>query len=176
MVVESKDEKVQFTIIITTRNRSETLYHTIKTCLAIRYDNYKILISDNNSSDDTKKIVQGFASKKIEYINTGESLSMTENWEFAISHVNNGFVTILGDDDGFLPNSLKLASKIINNTDTKALTWQKIEYCWPDHIYKPFQSHLSLPFLTDTSEMSSKESLYKIVNLEIGLYTVAMYI
>jgi hypothetical protein len=30
---------------------------------------------------------------------------MAENWEFALSHIEDGFVTIIGDDDCLIPGS-----------------------------------------------------------------------
>ena len=73
----------KFTIIIPTRERCDTLYHTIRTCLNQTYKNYEIIVSDNFSQDDTKKIVTSFDDKRITYINTGKRCSMSENFEFA---------------------------------------------------------------------------------------------
>ena len=42
-----------FNIIVPTKNRKETLKYTLQTISAQDYDNYKIIILDNNSSDGT---------------------------------------------------------------------------------------------------------------------------
>lgn len=159
---------LKFTIIITTRNRCETLPFTIKTCLAVDWDDYEILVSDNCSSDGTRQVVERFDSDRIRYVVPPERLAMTEHWEFAISHVEEGFVTIMGDDDGLLRNSLRRANELIRKTGTKALAWKKMEYCWPDHIYPPFRGYMSIPLFNDVFEFSSRERLGKFVRREIG--------
>ena len=54
-----------FNIIIPTKNRSKTLRHTIQTVLLQEYSNFRIIISDNNSTDDTQKIIKEFDDKRI---------------------------------------------------------------------------------------------------------------
>lgn len=158
----TKNQEEKFTIIITTRERSDTLFFTIKTCLAIKYNNYEILISDNASEDDTAEMVAGFQSEIIRYINTEKRVSMSENWNFALSHVSDGYITIIGDDDGMLPDSLRRANKIIKSTGTKALTWRKMGYSWPDHIYPPFRNTINIPLTKGYVSMISKEALEKL--------------
>lgn len=150
----------KFTIIIPTRERCSVLYHTIRTCLAIDYNNYEILVSDNFSSDKTREVVERFDSEKIRYVNTGKRISMAENWEFALKHLRgDSYVTVLGDDDGMLPGSLIYANDIINQTSTQALTWRKIEYCWPNHLSAIHRGFLAIPFKHGWSEVDSAQSL-----------------
>ena len=76
-----------FTVVIPTRERCDTLEHSLRTCVTQDYDNLEILISDNFSQDRTREVVESFNDKRIRYINTGKRLSMTDNFEFALSHV-----------------------------------------------------------------------------------------
>jgi glycosyltransferase involved in cell wall biosynthesis len=97
-------------IVIPTRERAEPLYWAIKSCLLQDYSNYKIVISDNDSMDNTAEIVHAFSDSRIEYIKTSRRLSMSENWEFALKHVDEGYVIYLGDDDGLVPNVLTIVA------------------------------------------------------------------
>lgn len=56
---------------------------------------------------------------------------MSENWEFALNHVDKGWVTFLGDDDAILPGALKIASQIIAQTNTLAIRSNGCSYTWP---------------------------------------------
>ena len=49
--------EIGFTIIIPTRDRCDTLIHTIQTALSQDYENYRVIVSDNFSSDNTKAII-----------------------------------------------------------------------------------------------------------------------
>jgi hypothetical protein len=62
---------------------------------------------------------------------------MSENWEFALSHVTGDFVMYLGDDDGLLPNACNDIASIINNSGTRALIWNKATYNWPSLKQSP---------------------------------------
>jgi glycosyltransferase involved in cell wall biosynthesis len=123
-------ENTKFTIIIPTRNRAETLYWTIKTCLEQDYDNYEIIVSDNNSLDNTKEVVHSFNSDKIRYFHTEKDLSMTENFEFGLSKVSEGYLSFLGDDDGLMPHALKIANNFITETKANAIVGRNDVYVW----------------------------------------------
>jgi len=124
----------KFTIIVPTKNRADTLYWTLKTCVEQQYENLDILVSDNFSTDNTKDVALGFKDARIKYINTGAAISMSGNWEFALSHVQEGYVTFLGDDDAFLPGAITGINKIVNETNCDAVNAACIEYNWPDHL------------------------------------------
>ena len=84
------------TVIIPTLRRPTTLYWTLKTVVEQDYDNLDIIVSDNFSNDETADVVASFADKRIRYINPGRKLSMSHHWEFALEHVESGYVTVLG--------------------------------------------------------------------------------
>jgi glycosyltransferase involved in cell wall biosynthesis len=123
-------ENTKFTIIIPTRNRAETLYWTIKTCLEQDYDNYEIIVSDNNSLDNTKEVVLSFNSDKIKYYRIENTISMTQNFEYALSLVNEGYVSIIGSDDALMPNALYMADKLIKKHDLEAIIGRKDYFKW----------------------------------------------
>ena len=122
---------LKFTIIVPTRERSDTLKHTIKSVLAQDYSNFTVLVSDNASEDDTAAVVASFNDPRVQYVNTGTRVSMSENWEFALSHVNDGWVTIIGDDDGLIPGCLKKVSDIAKSFNTRAVRSNGCFYTWP---------------------------------------------
>ena len=47
---------------------------------------------------------------------------MSENWERGLDLVDNGYVTILGDDDGFVPNSLNKLNEFISKNPTDIIS------------------------------------------------------
>jgi len=130
-------EKTFFTIVIPTRERSNTLMHAIATAITQNYENFEVLISDNASLDDTRNKVESQEDSRIKYINTGRRVSMSENWEFALNHVSNGWVTVLGDDDGILPGTLRYVDQLIRKTKVKAIRSNGCSYIWPDLIGQP---------------------------------------
>ena len=153
----------KFTIIIPTRERCDTLYHTIRACLNQTYENYEIIVSDNYSQDDTKKTVMSFNDKRITYVNTSKRSSMSENFDFALSHVKDGYIMFIGDDDGVLPDSLDYVNDIINHTGTEAVVSHNAFYTWPGttNPNKLFWSAKSGYEIRDSKEWIKKYLTFK---------------
>jgi glycosyltransferase involved in cell wall biosynthesis len=92
----------------------------------------EIIVSDNFSQDRTREIVESYKDPRIRYINTGKRLSMTDNFEFALSHVRpEGYVIYIGDDDGLLPNAIRDMNAVITQTGAHVLQWDVPIYNWP---------------------------------------------
>lgn len=125
-------EPVKFTVIVPTRERPDTLIYCLRTLVSQDYKNLTILVSDNFSQDNTLDVVLSFDDPRILYINTGKRLSMAQNWEYALNHVKDGWVSFLGDDDGLLPGALGKASEIIANTGCDAIVSDVCRYDWPN--------------------------------------------
>lgn len=127
----------RFTVVIPTRERCDTLEHTLRTCVMQDYDNLEILVSDNFSQDRTRDVVESFKDRRIRHLNTGKRLSMTDNFEFALSHVApEGYVIFMGDDDGLLPNAIRGMNAVIIETSAPVLRWDVPRYFWPtiEHV------------------------------------------
>ena len=124
----------KITVVIPTRERFDVLEKSIKTAINQDYERLEILVSDNYSCDETEDLVRSINDTRIKYINTGKRVSMSHNWEFALSHVKDGWVTIIGDDDGLLPESIKKISRVIESTDIQAIRTAPCQYSWPSYI------------------------------------------
>lgn len=120
----------KFTVIIPTRERVDTLQWSLKTCTTQNYDNFEIIVSDNFSQDETRRLVESDPDSRIRYINTGKRVSMTSNYEFALSHVTGDYVCIIGDDDGLMPNALNELNELLSNNYIEAISWKKPFYFW----------------------------------------------
>lgn len=121
-----------FSIVIPTRNRADTLKYTIKTLLNQDFQDYEIIICNNNSVDNTEEIVKKFSDKRIKYISSNIDLSMSDNWELAYSKVTGQYVTYLADNDGFINGSLSFMYKLLSlNNYPNIIRWEKNLYNWP---------------------------------------------
>jgi hypothetical protein len=131
--VKYNTDNHHFTIVIPSRERCDTLEHSLHTCVVQDYDNLDILVSDNFSQDHTREVVNSFKDRRIRYVNTGKRVSMTDNFEFGLSHVRpKGYIIYIGDDDGLLPNAIRDINTVINQTGTSVLRWALPYYWWPN--------------------------------------------
>lgn len=154
---------MKFTIIIPTRERADVLISSLRTVVKQDYDDLDILVSDNFSNDNTAEIVASFSDPRIKYINTNKRLSMSHNYEFALSHVSDGWVTILGDDDGLLPGSIKSVAEIAQDNDVDAIQSRGNTYLWPS-ITQTGYGHLSVNMREGLEVRKSNEWFNKVIN------------
>jgi glycosyltransferase involved in cell wall biosynthesis len=124
----------RFSVLIPTRERPSTFRRTLATVLAQPGDDYEIVIADNCSGPETRRIVEEAASDRLHYTRSDEVLPMAINWERGLALCSGEYVTVLGDDDGFVPSTLPLARRIIGATDCEILGWFPHTYWWPDTI------------------------------------------
>lgn len=127
------DERI--TILIPTRQRAGVLQYSLATCLAQKDRNCTILVSDNASEDETPDVIARAAARdpRVRSIRPPSRLGMTEHWEFALGHVHDGWVVIIGDDDGLMPHALpNLREAAARHPDIEAISWPYSFYIYPD--------------------------------------------
>ena len=134
----------RITVAMPTRERADVLEKALATVTAQDYDALEIVVSDNCSSDRTREVVAAARDPRIRYVNTGRRLSMTGNYEFALSHVQPGWVTILGDDDGLMPGALHKLAALAGQTSAQAIRSRVCKYSWPSATGAPW-GRLTVP-------------------------------
>ncbi|MBM3156025.1 MAG: glycosyltransferase family 2 protein [Chloroflexi bacterium] len=117
-----------FSILIPTRNRADLLRYAIQSVLQQDCDDYELVVSDNDSSDDTRRTVLQFNSPKIRYINTGKHLMVHDSYNFAFAQATGDYILLLGDDDYLVPGVLRLVKKVIQETSAPMVSWGYITY------------------------------------------------
>ena len=152
----------KITVVIPTRERGDVLGAALRTVVSQDYDNLEILVSDNCSTDQTADVVRGFADPRIRYVNTGKRVSMSHNFEFALSHVTDGFVMVIGDDDGIVPGALDRVARIIQDTGAKALASRVCTFIWPN-AENEGMGRLLVPMRQGHETRSTKKWLQRVV-------------
>lgn len=124
---------MELTVIIPTGNRPDTLRATLHTVVAQKSSDMQIIVSDNsgNARGLTEDIVRSFADNRICYIKTARRLGMSAHWDFALSHAAGEWVTIVGDDDGLLPDCVDRFSRLVRQFDVEAISTRRCYYTWP---------------------------------------------
>lgn len=163
--------KLHFNVIIPTRDRADTLIHCLRTIVAQDYDRLRIIVSDNNSVDETRDVAHSFDDSRIHYINTGNRLSMSKNWEFALSSVDDGWVTYLGDDDGLLPWALETLDELIREYNVEAVSSRFASFIWPGHFAEQ-TGHFAIPRPASPRIKDTASQLTKVFNGEVPYHTL----
>lgn len=101
-------EKVKFSIAIPAY-KGKFLYECIESVLAQTYNNFEVIVVDDNSPEDLLKIVNQFDDKRLFYYRNsigygGENV--VGNWNKCLEYVTGDFVMCIGDDDKLNSNCL----------------------------------------------------------------------
>lgn len=138
----------RYSILIPTRCRHDTLRYSLETVVAQRFPDYEVVIANNNHDKDTSDVINSFREQNypVREVYSDRMLSMSENWEMGLDACKGEYVTVLGDDDGFLPETLSYAEYVLRSTNSKLLNWSYHEYFWPGTSSERSQNHLVVSY------------------------------
>lgn len=111
------------TVAIPTLNRANYLVQAVESVLAQTFSNFKILVVDNASTDNTRAVIRSFSDTRLEYTCNDHQLGMIDNWNHALKLCNSDFVCILGDDDQWLPEFLEKSISVLRNHPSVGFTF-----------------------------------------------------
>jgi len=124
-------KNIKYSILIPTFNKDKYLQHTIKSILDNDYKNFELIISDDFSTDDTNKVLSEINDSRVKIIKPPFKLTQTKNYEFILSHAQGEWITILGDDDGVLPDFFDQLDKYTKKyPDIEAIQTKPAIYYW----------------------------------------------
>jgi glycosyltransferase involved in cell wall biosynthesis len=91
---------------IPTYNRSALLRVALESVLAQTYDDFRILVSDNASTDDTSDVVASYSDARIEYFRGDRNIGALGNYNRLIELARTELLMLLPDDDRLYPDYL----------------------------------------------------------------------
>jgi len=124
----------RFSIVMPTRNRAGYLGHAIQSALEQRFEDLEVVVSNNDSSDETREVVHCFDDPRLRYVETSSTLAMPDSWEFAMTHARGEYVTVLCDDDALTPSCCARADHHLRETPVELLYWRRFHYNLADWI------------------------------------------
>ena len=108
-----KNKKVFFSVIIPTYNMADYLIHSVKSVLKQNYKNFEIIIVDNYSNDNTKRIIKNFKNNKIKFFQINNKGVIGKSRNFGIKKSKGDWIAFLDADDDWFSNKLKIIKKEI---------------------------------------------------------------
>lgn len=123
-------------ILIPTYKRPELLTRAVASCLAQKYKNIRIVISDNASGDSTDRIGTGLANlypEKVVYSSNKENLGMTGNWIKLLRELSSADYCLLLSDDDYLIDS-NFIEESINKINSYRVRGQNISLAFGNVI------------------------------------------
>ena len=126
---------MKISIAIPTRSRAIFLQKCLQSVLLAAETAkcpVEVIVSDNASDDNTREIVAGFESNRIIYHRLEQRISMRQNFESALSLTTGTHVIFIGDDDGIVPNGLRILENLIETYQSEIYSWRTLNFKWPN--------------------------------------------
>jgi glycosyltransferase involved in cell wall biosynthesis len=88
-------------------NSSSTLPQTIKSIYSQTFKNFRVVLVDNNSTDNSVEIFRSLGDDRFKYKCHTETVSLGENFNRCLQYVASDYYCIMHTDDEYLPNYLE---------------------------------------------------------------------
>ena len=110
------------TIAIPTYNRAGSYLRTaLQSAVSQTYEHIEIIVSDNNSTDNTEMVVKGFSDPRIRYFKQSVNIGHFNNANFCVREARGRFLLMLQDDDAIDCDLIEVCLKAVNYTETVGL-------------------------------------------------------
>jgi glycosyltransferase involved in cell wall biosynthesis len=108
--------EILVSLCIPTFNGSGFIRQTIQSCISQTHRNIEIIVSDDQSSDDTIPIIRSFDDDRIVILPAQERSNPASNWNRTINAARGEFIKILGQDDLLYPNCIEIELEALLNS------------------------------------------------------------
>ena len=109
------------TVGIPTYNRASFLRESISSVLAQSYTDFRLLIADNASEDETQAVVNSFDDPRIDYVRSETNIGLVPNQNRVMELAKSEYLLILPDDDLLYRDHLLRTVAILERNPTVAV-------------------------------------------------------
>lgn len=112
-----------FSVVIPTYNRVGLLRRAIESVLSQTLQDFEMIVVDNGASDETRALVEGFGDGRISYVRMDRPGGAPAARNEGIRRSRGRYVSLLDDDDEYLPRFLEATLRRFERGDGLGFTW-----------------------------------------------------
>ena len=158
-----KEKKPLVSIIMNCHNGERYLEESINSILKQTYKDWELIFWDNKSTDNSKKIISKFRSKKIKYFYSSSFHSLYKSRNLAIRKAKGKYITFLDTDDLWKKNKIKFSlNYLIKN---------KLKICYSNHYLYFQKTKKSKKAINYNFKVNSQ---FLLDNYNMGILTVIL--
>lgn len=144
------EKKPLVSVIMPTFNSSNTVVESINSVINQTYQNWELLITDDNSSDNTIELINLYSDKRIKVFKNHHNLGAGISRNKSIKESNGDFIAFLDSDDLWDPKKLELQISFMLQNNY-ALTYT---------AYNTFDSNGFVGIVTPPKSVTYNELIY----------------
>jgi len=104
-------------IVLPTYKRARVLPHAIRSVLAQTYANWELIVVDDNSPDDTPRVVASFDDPRIHYVRNDPNLKLPRALNRGFSLARGDYLTWTSDDNLYAPRAIEAMVRRLRQGD-----------------------------------------------------------
>jgi glycosyltransferase involved in cell wall biosynthesis len=128
----SESHSSRASILMPTRNRAGWLRGGIAAALGQTFEDFRLLVFDNASTDETPDVVAGFDDPRISYVRHEPDVGLVENHNRGLAAVESDYVIIVPDDDLMYPTLLERTVDVLDRLPTAGMVHTAIDMLGPE--------------------------------------------
>lgn len=115
-------------ICIPCYNSEDYIAHAIQSVLGQSFEDFELLVVDNNSTDNTASIVKSFKDRRLQTRRNRKNLGMVGNWNRCLQIARGKYVTILHADDVFHKDMIKRSIEVLESDQSIGFVYTASDY------------------------------------------------
>jgi glycosyltransferase involved in cell wall biosynthesis len=123
-----KNYQPTFSVIIPSYNRAYVLWKAIQSVLNQTYPFFELIIVDDASTDDTKKLVKEFSDPRIQYFRFSKNQGQCRARNFGIKKAKGKYIAYLDSDNTWYADFLETMKKSFDQHPSKVIVFCKKNY------------------------------------------------
>ena len=108
-------KKPKVSILMTVYNHQDYIEKAIQSILSQTYKNFELILINNGSTDNTKKVIKKFKNKRIKFYNLKKNIGRTKCLNFGLKKCKGEFIAIQDSDDISKKNRIKIQLDQLDN-------------------------------------------------------------
>lgn len=149
---------MRYSIVIPTKDGQHTLPATLATALGQAGYDFEVIVTDSSHHDQTQQLLDGCADPRLRRLRN-PGLTMQDNWEAGVEATTGDYVTVLGHDDGLMPDALEICDAILGQTSPEVITWRRHFYGWPCAVAEHVRNRLVILFGAGFARLAGRQML-----------------
>jgi glycosyltransferase involved in cell wall biosynthesis len=142
-----------FSILIPTFNREKILPIAVESVLNQTFSDFELIIVDNGSTDNTKKVIEDYSDERIKYYWQNGSGSPANPRNTGITIAKGEWICFLDSDDSWNKNKLRVISEYISKNNHYDII------CHHMNVQTVNQSRSVIRFAGATGKVSNKNMI-----------------
>lgn len=101
-----RERHPRLTVCVPVYNGAEYIAGCIESVLAQTFDDFRLIVCDNCSTDDTGEIVRSYTDPRLRYVRNDRNLGLVGNENRCLALAESPYVALFHHDDVMLPDNL----------------------------------------------------------------------